>query len=190
MKGKMVRAAHSVGGDSCEYSTKKRRAGIEIVVECGDCKAEPGLENARCFKSVLTAMQREGTPVAVTLRSHVERRYGSAAVQTMSQISGILNRVESLQSQLARDSTKSAACADCLHPLAGKLSMVGRGLGSMDLNSAISVANTLDSHDFPKRSGCADCIGITRVQVTDIAKGARNLEKSLVRGAFNIVEGD
>lgn len=190
MKGKIVRAAHSVDGDSCDYSVKKRRSGIELVVECGGCATYPGLENARCFKSVLTAMQREGTPVAITLRSHVERRYGSAAAQTMSQISGILNRVEGLQSQLARDSTKSEACAACLHPLAGKLAAIGRGLGTMELNGAISVANALEGHVFPNRSGCADCIGITRVQVTDISKGARNLEKILVRGAFNIVEGD
>jgi hypothetical protein len=190
MKGKIVRAAHSVGGESCDYSVKKRRSGIELVVECGDCMAEPGLENARCFKSVLTAMQREGTPVAVTLRSHVERRYGAIATERMSLISGILNRVESLQSQLARDSTKSAACADCLHPLAGKLAVIGRGLGTMDLNNATSVANALEGHVFPNRSGCGECIGITRVQVIDIAKGARNLEKNLVRGAFNIVEGD
>jgi hypothetical protein len=135
-------------------------------------------------------MQREGVPVAVTLRSHVERRYGSAAAQTMSLVSNIMNRVESLQSQLARDATKSAACADCLHPLTGKLAMMGRGLGSMDLNNTISVANALESHNFPNLSGCADCVGITRVQVADIAKSARGLEKTLVRGAFNIVEGD
>lgn len=190
MKGKIVRAAHSAGGDSCDYSVKKRRSGIELMVECGDCKAEPGLENARCFKSVLTAMQREGIPVAVTLRSHVERRYGLTATETINLISGIMNKVESLQSQLVRDSTKSAACADCLHPLAGKLAVIGRGLGSMDINNAISVANALEDHAFPNRSGCADCVGITSVQITDIGKGARNLEKILVRGAFNIVEGD
>ena len=159
MRGKMVRTAHSMGGESCGYSVKKRRSAIELVVECGDCLAEPGLENARCFKGVLTAMQREGSPVAVTLRSHVERMYGPAATETLSQISGILNRVESLQNQLSRDSTKSEACAACLRPIAGKLAVVGRGLGAMDLNNAISIANTLEGHEFPNRPGCAECIG-------------------------------
>ncbi|MDO9538105.1 MAG: hypothetical protein Q7J68_07285 [Thermoplasmata archaeon] len=191
MTGRKVRAAHSRADGACDYSSRKRRNGIELVMECADCEFEPGLQNPRCFRSVMHAIQSEGLPVAVTMRSHIERRYGQSAAGTMGQISDILNRVQSLQSQLARDSTRNEACAGCVSQLSTKLTAISRGLNAMDLNNAISSAKTLESQNFgSSRSSCADCKGMTIVQVNDISKAARTMESTIVKGAFNIVEAE
>jgi hypothetical protein len=167
----------------------KRRNGIELVMECGQCQAVPGLEGQRCFGGVLAAVQREGVPVAITLHSHVERRYGLEASGSMAKIAGVLNKIDSLQAQLARDSGKAEACAACVRPLAGKLGMTAARLRGMDLNTAVSAAWDLERDGFgSNRSGCQDCSGMTRIQLNDIARALRELEKVVTRGAIKITE--
>ena len=79
---------------ACDHTTLKRRNGIELVMECARCAAEPGLDSRRCFGNVLTAIQSEGVPVAITLRSHVERRYGFEASASMGRIAAVLNKLD------------------------------------------------------------------------------------------------
>ncbi|MBA3044959.1 MAG: hypothetical protein KKH41_03365 [Candidatus Thermoplasmatota archaeon] len=187
--GKTVKKARSAAENECEYSIGKRRNGSEIVMECGTCSVVPGLDEQRCFRNALGIMQREGVPVAITLRSHVERRYGLEACASLGRISGILNKVDSLLAQLNRDSGKGDACMACVKPLAGKLAMIDSRLKSLDLNSAVTSAWGLERDEFgSNRPACADCSGMTRVQVADIVKNLRALEKIVTRGAIKISE--
>lgn len=190
MKGKIVRATRAGYRESCDYSVLRRRSGFELIVECGDCGAEPGLENPVCFGNITRAIQQEGSPVAITLRSHVERRYGAGAAATVGQISAILNRIQSLQGQLTRDSARGGGCPDCVRILAGKLAVIGQGFGSMNIDSAISAVMVLEIKTPPTRQVCQDCAGMTNVQIQDILVAVRNLEDSILRGAFKVVGAD
>ncbi len=189
--GKSANRARPGSSNDCEHSLLKRRSGIELVMECGGCSAEPGLDKQRCFWSVLMAIQSEGVPVAITLRSHVERRYGLEASASMGSIANILNKVDSLNAQLERDSRKMEACAGCVRPLTGKLAMTASRLRGMDLNSAVASAWDLERDGFgSNRSGCVDCSGMTKIQIADIGRALKELEKVVTRGAIKILEGE
>lgn len=190
MKGKIVRATRTVARQSCDYSVLRRRSGFEIIVDCGDCGAEPGLDNPVCFGNIARAVQQEGSPVAITLRSHVERRYGAGATATIGQISSILNRVQSLQGQLAMDSARGGGCPECVRILTGKLAVIGQGFASMEISGALSAAKTLETKTPPARQICQECAGMTNVQIQDIRVAVRNLENSILRDAFNVVAVD
>jgi hypothetical protein len=119
----------------------------------------------------------------------MEKRYGGYAAGTMGKIADILSRVENLQRQLATDSLKREGCAECLRPLAERLSAVRQGILSMDLGSAISSGRVLGGLTFGSgREFCVECRGITLVQASDIARSADDLEKIIVRDLFNIAE--
>ncbi len=190
MRGRNVRVARSASTGSCDFTVKKRRGGFELVMECGGCGAEPGLENPRCFRNVLDVMQREGMPLAITMRSHIEKRYGAVASGTMGRIAGILNRVENLQRQLAQASARDGNCRQCAGPAAARLAALVHCLRSMDMAGALNSANALGRQEFGSGlASCDDCKGMTAVQVTDIDSSARDLEKAVLRNAFGIVEG-
>ena len=190
MQGGKVRGAHSIVKEACDYTAAKRRAGVELVFECGSCVAGRELDDPACFRNVLRAVQREGAPIAIALRSHMEKRYGSYAAGTMAKIADILSRVENLQRQLATDSLKREGCAECLRPLAERLSAVRQCILSMDLDRAISSGRALGGLTFGSgREACVECRGITIVQASDIARSAEDLEKIIVGDMFNIGEG-
>ncbi len=160
-----------------------------MVMECGQCDCEPGLDKPRCFRSALVAIQREGVPVAITLRSHVERRYGLEACDSLGRVSGILNKLDSLQAQLGRDSGKGEACAGCVKPLSGNLDHIGGKLRGMDLSGAVGLAREMERGDFgSNRQACGDCAGMTIVQMADIAKALKGLENSIARVSITITE--
>jgi hypothetical protein len=189
--GKNANKSRSGAERGCVHSTLKRRSGFEIVMECSRCPAEPTLDSQKCFGNVLIAIQREGVPVAVTLRSHVERRYALEASACMGRMAGVLNKLDSLQAQLERDSKRSEACVACVRPLSGKLAIAASRLRGMDLNSAVSSAWDLESEVFGSgRPACADCAGMTRVQLSEIARSLRELEKSLSKGDIVITEAE
>jgi hypothetical protein len=160
-------------------------------MECASCRESPGLGNPRCFRSVLEAIHREGPPVAIAMRSHIERRYGPAAAGTMGRISDLLGNMEALRAQLARDSGRSEQCPECVRPLAGKLAVTADKLRGMNVEGAAVMAASLEATEIGGTRGmCLDCAGITRVQVTDIVRMLRELGRHVVQGAAGEVEGD
>jgi len=190
MKGRNVRIARSASTGSCDFNIKKRRGGFELVMECGGCGSEPGLENPKCFRNVLDVMQREGMPLAITMRSHIEKRYGAVASGTMGRMTGILNRVQNLQRQLAQTSARDSNCRQCAGPASARLAALAHCLRSMDMAGALNSAHALGSQGFGSGlPGCDDCKGMTAVQLKDIGSSAGDLEKAILRNAFGIVEG-
>lgn len=185
MRGRTLAAASQAAAWDCEHSSEKRRSGVEIIMECGGCREVPGLGNPRCFRSVLAALQQEGAPVAITMKSHIERRYGPAAAGTMGRMSELLGNMESLRAQLARDSGRGEQCPECVRPLAGKLAMAGDKLRAMNLEAAVTMAGSLEATEIGSSRGmCLDCAGITKVQVADIVKGLRDLGRQVVQASF------
>jgi len=159
-------------------------------MDCGSCGARPGLENPRCFRNVLDIMQREGIPIAVTLHSHIEKRYGPTASGTLGRMTDILNRSENLARQLSQTSVTDAGCRECAGPLLSRLAALAHCLRSMDIGGAASAAHGLGFRTRPPgKQRCADCTGITEVQISDIQRLAGDLQRAILRNAFGIVEG-
>jgi len=149
-----------------------------------------GLENPRCFRSVLDILQREGPPVAITMRTHIEKRYGQTSSGILGRMADMLNRAENLQRHLAQASSRDQGCKACAGPVSAKLAVITHCARSMDVSGVLDSANGLG--DMPmggNRKDCADCTGMTSVQAADIAKAAKGIERAVVRNAFGIVEG-
>ena len=186
MRGSKVRASVQGRSQLCPHSIKRSQGNIELVMECEECK-NSGLELQPCFRGVLKAIQQEGIPSAIILRSHIEKRYDIPSTWTMSQLARILNHTDDLISQISVDAARSGKCTDCLGSLGSGLGRLKESLLSMRIADAIKLANELESHEFRKGAKCDQCSGMMRMRLAKISSMAREIENHVLAGAFHIV---
>ncbi len=189
MRAKKVRAPISGKRELCQYVTNNRHGNIELIMECRHCEIG-GLDNLKCYRGVLGAIQLEGIPSAIILRSHIEKRYGARSTRAMSQIAELLNQVDDLHSQLNIDGRRNDKCAGCLKPLINELEGMSKNILARKIHGTVQQARILKNHTYRNGARCDDCAGMIQIQVTSISKIANNLEKEILAGTFNIVEVD
>lgn len=187
MRGSKVRAPTSGKANLCQYITSRRHSGIELIMECQHCD-NGSLSKISCYQGVLRAIQLEGMPAAIILRSHIEKRHDSSSTKVMGLSAEILNNIEELRSQLTMDSKRNDKCSGCLKPLIVKLDSLGKNIMSRKIHMALKQASILERHDFRQGSKCDECAGMTRVQLSSISRMANAFEKVILAGSFNIVE--
>ena len=127
-------------------------------------------------------------PVAIILRSHIEKRHDSRSTKVMGLAAEILNNTEELKNQLIMDSRRNDKCSGCLKSLIVKLDSLGKNILARKIHIALRQASVLEEHDFRQGSKCDECAGMTLVQLSSISRMAIVLEKEILAGSFNIVE--
>ena len=187
MRGSKVRAPVSGKANLCQHITSRRHSGIELIMECQHCD-NGSLSNIGCYQGVLRAIQLEGMPAAIILRSHIEKRHDSRSTKVMGLAAEILNSTEELRSQLIMDSRRNDKCSGCLKPLIVGLDNLEKNIMSRKIHLALKQASVLERHDFRQGNKCDECAGMTRVQLSSISKMANTLEKEILAGSLNIVE--
>ena len=187
MRGRKVRAPISGKANLCQYIISRRHSGIELIMECMYCDSG-SLSNIGCYQGVLKAIQLEGMPAAIILRSHIEKRHDSRSTKVMGLAAEILNSTEELRSQLVMDSRRNDKCSGCLKPLIVKMDSLGKNILARKIQNALKQTSNLDNHDFRQGSKCDECAGMARVQLSSISRMAIVLEREILAGSFNIVE--
>ncbi|MCK5024724.1 MAG: hypothetical protein KAR56_03820 [Thermoplasmata archaeon] len=187
MRGSKIRAPISGKTELCQHMTSRRHNGIELIMECQHCDGG-SLSNIGCYQGVLRAIQVEGVPAAIILRSHIEKRHDSRSTRVMSLAAEILNSTEELRSQLVMDSKRNEKCSGCLKLLIVGLDSLEKSILSRKVHMALKHANVLEKHDFRQGSKCDECAGMSRVQLSSLSRMANALEKEILVGAFNIVK--
>jgi hypothetical protein len=188
LKGKMVRAPASRDVGKCPYSLSQRRGGFELTMECGDCGKHSSLTDVNCYCGVLRGIRKNGKPVELTLRSHVEVRYDQKTIEIISRIAEVLNRSSLLISASNSLGKKDQACVSCQTELKNLLLGLERSLEGMELGRAISLSRSLGSLNFGNQAGeCEGCARVARSHLEDIAHDLGLLERAVIKGMFGIV---
>jgi hypothetical protein len=187
MRASKIRAPASGKANLCQHIISRRHNGIELIMECQHC-VNGSLKNLNCYQGVLKAIQLEGMPAAIILRSHIEKRHDSRSTKVMGLAAEILNSIEELKSQLVMDSRRNDKCSGCLKPLIVKLDSLGKNILARKIQNALKQTSILENHDFRQGSKCDECAGMTKVQLSSISRMANTLEREILAGSFNIME--
>ncbi len=114
MKGKIVRTPISRDPGICQCTLNPRRGGVELVVDCAGCDGTARLDTQKCYSGVISCIQEQGAPIAITLRSYVERRYGQKTCKLMGQIADVMNKISVIRSFMTSMGQKGQMCQDCI----------------------------------------------------------------------------
>ena len=186
--GKIVRAPKASGQSLCHSSTRMRREGMELILECDTCEASAGLDNARCYRGALNCALEKGRPTIITFSSFMERRYDQASTELLGKVVEIIGRVRVIERHIGSAISKDSSCENCLGGLRTKIAIIERSIVSMEPRRAISAGSELGSYKYmTKGSGCSGCSEATRLQVTDIIERLGALESYVVQNMFGIV---
>lgn len=187
MKLLKVRAENPQGGSKCQHSTRKAEGGLELIMECHMCGTGT-LKGQNCYHGTVRAIQQQGVPSGIILRSHVERRYDSRSTRIMGQIAEIINRIEDLRNILVVDSRKGARCTECLATLIKQLDEMKGQFLNRDIEGGIRRSAALGKYNFRSGVRCDECAGMALVHIGDISKLARSLENEVIAGTIGITE--
>ena len=158
MRGSKVRVPVLGKETLCQHIISRRHSGIELIMECQHCD-NGSLSNIGCYQGVLKAIQLEGMPAAIILRSHIEKRHDSRSTKVMGMAAEMINNIEELLSHLAMDSRQNNKCSGCLKSLIVELDSLGKNILSRKIHMALKQASVLDNHDFRQGSKCDECAG-------------------------------